>query len=526
MQRNIPAKIKTTLKTKIILIISGIFLFLVLLEAGLRAGGAVLSSVQEYRNRKSIKQRGVYRIMCLGESTTARQYPQHLEKTLNQSKAGVRFSVIDKGSSGTVTSVILSRVESFLDEYHPDLVVAMMGINDYGDHIPYEAATASKTMLLFKSFRIYKLSKLLWLHILVKAHETGFYKINGYDHSFEQDQAYLTEIDLKDLSADSVLTRDSLKKALAVNPQDDDAYAGLGELCRIQTRFPQAESLFRKALEIDRKNYKAHVGLGLIYQSSGKFPQAVESFKEAIDINPINYSAYAGLGITYRSQEKLYLAEESFKKAIAVIPECDNAYVGLGWIYSLQRKPLQAEESLKKALAINPGNFNAYDKLGKLYYYQRRFTQALEVFHKAEELKPENDRVLGSIVLLYEKTGKQELAKEYGEKLNKLRSKYYKPVTVNNYRKLKEILDKRGIRLVCVQYPMRSISPLKKVFEEESNVIFVDNEAVFKEMVKKVELKEIFSDLFAGDFGHCTRKGNQLLAENIANAVLKEIFIE
>jgi tetratricopeptide (TPR) repeat protein len=510
MQRNIPAKIKTTLKTKIILIISGIFLFLVLLEAGLRAGGAVLSSVQEYRNRQSIKQRGVYRILCLGESTTARQYPQQLEKVLNQSKAGVRFSVIDKGIPGTVTTVILSRVESFLDEYHPDLVVAMMGINDSGGHIPFEAATASKTTLFLKSFKIYKLSKLLWLHILVKAQE--------------KDYACLTEIDLKDLPADSVLTYDSLKKALAVNPQDDDAYAGLGELCRIQARFPQAEALFKKALEINPKNYKAHVGLGSIYRISGKFPQAVEFFKEAIGINPKNFSAYAGLGLIYRVQEKLDLVEELFKKAIANIPECDNAYVGLGWIYALQRKLPQAEESLKKALAINPENFNAYDRLGKLYYYQEKFIQALEIFNKAAALKPKNDSILGSIVLLYEKTGNQELAKECGEKLNKLRSKYYKPVTVNNYRKLKEILDKRGIRLVCVQYPMRSVNLLKKVFEEENDAIFVDNEAVFKEMGRKVGLKEIFNDLFAGDFGHCTRKGNQLLAENIAKAVLREVF--
>jgi len=30
--------------------------------------------------------------------------------------------------------------------------------------------------------------------------------------------------------------------------------------------------------------------------------------------------------------------------------------------------------------------------------------------------------------------------------------------------------------------------------------------------------------MFGGDFGHCTDKGNKLLANNIAGAVLKEIF--
>jgi hypothetical protein len=33
-------------------------------------------------------------------------------------------------------------------------------------------------------------------------------------------------------------------------------------------------------------------------------------------------------------------------------------------------------------------------------------------------------------------------------------------------------------------------------------------------------------DMFGGDFGHCTEKGNQLLAQNIADTILKEVFHE
>jgi len=31
-------------------------------------------------------------------------------------------------------------------------------------------------------------------------------------------------------------------------------------------------------------------------------------------------------------------------------------------------------------------------------------------------------------------------------------------------------------------------------------------------------------DMFGGDFGHCTQKGNKLLAGNIADVILKEVF--
>jgi hypothetical protein len=33
-----------------------------------------------------------------------------------------------------------------------------------------------------------------------------------------------------------------------------------------------------------------------------------------------------------------------------------------------------------------------------------------------------------------------------------------------------------------------------------------------------------FRDMFGGDFGHCTPKGNRLLAKNIAQEILKNIL--
>ena len=71
---------------------------------------------------------------------------------------------------------------------------------------------------------------------------------------------------------------------------------------------------------------------------------------------------------------------------------------------------------------------------------------------------------------------------------------------------------------------MRSIEPLKKIFAQDEGIIFVDNESIFREALKKASHKEYFEDMFGGDFGHCTEKGNKLLAENIANVILKEVF--
>ena len=143
---------------------------------------------------------------------------------------------------------------------------------------------------------------------------------------------------------------------------------------------------------------------------------------------------------------------------------------------------------------------------------------------KAIELDPQNELAYGGLATVYGEMGKDKLFKAYVEKADKLRDKFYNPVTINSYRKLKEILDKKGIKLVCAQYPVRNVGPLKRIFEKDKGVIFVDNERVFKKVLKKGSYKEYFIDMFGGDFGHCTPKGNMLLAQNIADVILREVF--
>ncbi len=139
----------------------------------------------------------------------------------------------------------------------------------------------------------------------------------------------------------------------------------------------------------------------------------------------------------------------------------------------------------------------------------------------------ENKRmVLGALATLYQATGRGELADQYYRQASQNGPDWYGPLTCINYHKLKEALDQRGIKLVCVQYPVRSIESLRQVFSlgEQNEIIFVDNEEIFKAAIKSSSYHEYFVDIFCGDFGHCTPKGNKLLAENIAKALAQAEF--
>jgi tetratricopeptide (TPR) repeat protein len=288
-------------------------LTLVFLEVGFRIEGLISSSLQEYRNLQSIKHKGAYRIMCLGESATVGQYPPFLEEILNQRNVGIRFSVIDKGIPGTNTPAILSQIESYIGRYNPDIVVVMMGINDWGEQMPYESFSDSRMTLFLKSLRTYKLARLLWLHISAKVKEIGL-------NSLKNSRPVIKRISLNHINgppednyAKSMHpnpAEESFKKAIELNPQDSEAYRALGWLYRDQGKYPQAESSFKKAIELNPQDSRAYRGLGELYRDQGKYPQAEELFKKAIELNPQNFVAYFDLGGLYLDQGKYPQAEE------------------------------------------------------------------------------------------------------------------------------------------------------------------------------------------------------------------------
>jgi len=563
MNTNTPGNRKTSFWQRISLVIFGLFLTLILIETGLRLGGFIILSLQELRNRASLRQKGAYRILCLGESTTQDQYPPYLEEILNQHNLGIKFSVIDKGMSGTNTSMILYKLESHLDTYHPDMVITMMGINDWGEHMPYEPVSDSKAINFLKSFRIYKLTRLLWLHIVtrleeLKSHDAASPKLLLREIKLQQ--AYAEDKDaspskepLKSNKAAELKPKDdkayielgqayqgrgklseaeaSFKKAIEFNPRNVGAYIYLGWIYREQDKPSEAEASFKKAIELNPRDDEAYIDLGRLYRIQNKLSEAEESFNKVIEINPGNDKAYVELGCSYlergRSfeQGKFSEAEASFKRAIEINPRNDGAYINLGWLYLEQTKFSEAEESFKKALEIKPGNDGAYIDLGWLYRLQDKLSEAEESFKKAIELNPRNDTAYGALEVLYIEMGKMELARKYGEEVRDLRLDFYSLITASNYQNLKAILDKRGITYVCVQYPMRNVEPLKKIFQgNDKGIIFVDNEEVFKDEFKKYGRQSIFIDMFGGEFGHCTEKGNRLLAQNIAKVILKEVF--
>jgi len=424
---------------KLALVFLGLFISFVLVEAGLRACGFIIRFTQEAKNAAALRQKGAYRILCLGESTTVlplgnASYPSQLEAILNKNSLGNSFVVINKGMIAADTSDILEALKDVLDECRPSIVVVMMGVNDGLNLFSWEDPGSIRIPAWVKELKVYKLLRLI-----------SFKRKGGKPISPDQYSSY---------SNNAFQGKQIIKGGIAIDPKSEVDYSALGWYYRDLRDYDRAEKMFEKALQLSPGSEQRYLELAWCYEEHGRYEAARTAFDNAIKLNP----------------------------------QCDKAFGGLG------------------------------------RYFERKgsFTEAEVMYKKAIEANPADDRAYGALAHLYIKEGRDKLVHDYFEKANSLRMSAYNPITRQNYRELKEVVLDKGIILVCVQYPMRSVDSLKRLLEPCEGVIFVDNESVFKEAVAKEGASEYFTDLFGGDFGHCTLKGNRLLAENISRAILKK----
>ena len=123
------------LKNSLLALIS-VLLFLALTEASLHLLGLLLLRPQEAKNQIQSDGEANFRILALGESTTADYFtseeggawPRRLEKKLN--KLGIKARVFNAAIGGTSSPLLVARAPDLIEKFHPNLVITMMGIND------------------------------------------------------------------------------------------------------------------------------------------------------------------------------------------------------------------------------------------------------------------------------------------------------------------------------------------------------------------------------------------------------------
>jgi len=534
--------VSTTLKQKLTLILLGAILCLILLEIGMRMAGFALTTLQDIRNRRTLARKATYRILCLGESTTAGggngqagRYPHLMEIILNDRASNMTFSVVNRGIPATNTSIILDELESNLDRYQPDIVVTMMGVNDEWEHRGHFLRDTSELQTFLNSSKAYKLYQYLCLHLADKFDPESLGNRSREYHLFKKDELnYRLSLffhpgnpeilyNLGTLYKDNKYlpqAKKTLESLLRHNPDHIYAQIQLAEIHQNEKNLEQAKILYQNVLARQPENRNAQLGLAAIYQATGQIPEAENIYRKIIKENPKNIQAMSGLAAVYQGYNQFPEQKQMLIKTTEQDPYNPETYIFLGIFYINHRNYTKAVEALQQALAISPRHQWGHLLLAQAYWENGDWKQAEQTLKQLLKHFPDFDRAQGMLSRLYHELGLSTLSERYEQSAEKFRMEHYAPVTRRNYQAVHRILRQRGIPLVCVQYPIRRLEPLKQLFDNHDGIIFVDNEKSFKKALETKKYYDLFINNFAGDFGHATREGNRLLAENVAGAIL------
>lgn len=463
-----------------------------MLESALQLAGHYVN-----RGLKEVVQTGGLRILAIGESTTAwggrSSYPAQLEEKL-QSRLPYSVQVFNEGIPGTNTSEIVDRLPNLLRKYQPQVVILMMGINDFW-------ANPSKHG---ENQNIWQRLKVLRLFNLIKVNLNAIFNpLAPFEKEFAKAKRSTGEKALKLWNLGIKKFHQGLRKSPenifdlnALAP----AYLEIGKL-KYDKRPYQALDSFETYLNY-APELESYLILGQFFESQYIYSQSVLAKKLA--------KSYYQRGIA-RWPEHLLVEDIKFhfeqmaKQKTTIVssaraPDLNELIEhkpghDLQHCHSLKTTEVQDRYQKWKCFALN-----------LVYEKKRGNKKSVRDIKKAMAIVFPNHKISQPRDFLYGQRNFQKLT-----------------VVKQNYNLAISLINGAGAIPVVLQYPTRELSALKQEINSHENVIWVGQKKKFDNLIDKLGYYRLFTDSFAGDFGHCNHFCNSVVAENLADVLMKAL---
>jgi len=218
---------------------------------------------------------------------------------------------------------------------------------------------------------------------------------------------------------------------VAKSPNSSAFYDLLGTaLFNSKKDLDAAEAAFRKSAELDKNNADALLKLGQVQVAKGSTDQAIATYQQSLKDNPREAMFYILMGELYESKQDWTKAKDAYQKALEIKPENPLASNNLAYVM------LQSGGNVDMALSLArtarrgmPDSPSAADTLGWVFYQKGAYQSAVDLFQEALKLgeknkAPDDANVHYHLGLAYEKTGKNDLARQQLERVLKINPNY------------------------------------------------------------------------------------------------------
>jgi tetratricopeptide (TPR) repeat protein len=148
---------------------------------------------------------------------------------------------------------------------------------------------------------------------------------------------------------------DSIKKAIALDNNNSDAYLVLADIYLLRRQHEQAIAAAERAVGLNPNGADAYCQLAWILYNSGRRVEAIDLFKKAIQLNPFPPSYYLMMmGAAYIPVGQYEEAIDALKKAIHLEPNNLFAHVILAAAYIKAGKEEEAHIQAVNVLRVDP----------------------------------------------------------------------------------------------------------------------------------------------------------------------------
>jgi tetratricopeptide (TPR) repeat protein len=181
-----------------------------------------------------------------------------------------------------------------------------------------------------------------------------------------------------------------------------------GEALLTKKAYAAAAAEFRKALAIQPDYEDAVHNLGKALQAQGNSEDAVADFQKAIKLAPDDVVAHNDLGHALYHEGKYEDSLASYRKAIAIHDNYPEAYNGMGAAFLKMGNTDQAIAAFEKAAILDPNNADALNNAGAALVGQQRGEEAIPYLEKALHLKPDAPDTLENYGHALQQAGRTE----------------------------------------------------------------------------------------------------------------------
>ena len=139
-----------------------------------------------------------------------------------------------------------------------------------------------------------------------------------------------------------------MKRALALEPKNEDVYYRLGLVYLEQKQPAKAEDVFNQLLRIDPNSADGHAGLASAYSDEHRYEEALAEYQRVVEIDSLHHDVYYNIGVVEAHLNNADEAISALLKQRATWDNPDNERL-LAAVYRAKGMTKEADAARAKA---------------------------------------------------------------------------------------------------------------------------------------------------------------------------------